>query len=161
LLQQRDPIRASRWRIAFLGENFAPSQFYPVQNAQVPGKVSLAQYGDYLSRASVGVSLMLSPHPSYPPLEMAEAGLVTVTNEFEGRSLRRRFDDILSIELSEPAALADAIETAVARAEPMIGKFSPGRQGTAPVIDAAALFDAEALAVRLRRSITEGAATGA
>jgi O-antigen biosynthesis protein len=159
--QQRDPIRASRWRIAFLGEDFPPSQLYPVQNAEVPGKVSLPQYGDYLSRASVGVSLMLSPHPSYPPLEMAEAGLVTVTNEFEGRSLRRRFDNILSIELSQPAALADAIETAVARAEPMIGKFSPRGQGTAPEIDAAALFDAEALAARLRRSITEPAATGA
>jgi hypothetical protein len=43
----------------------------------------------------------------------------------------------------------------------MIGKFSPRRQGTAPEIEAAALFDAEALAVRLRGSITELAATGA
>lgn len=153
--QQRDPIRASRWRIAFLGEDFPPSRVYPVQNADVPGKVSLAQYGDYLSRASVGVSLMLSPHPSYPPLEMAEAGMITVTNDFEGRSLRGRFEDMITIEHPEPAALADAIEAAVARAEPMIGKVSSRRQGRAPEVDPAVRFDAETLAARLLGSIGE------
>ncbi len=153
--QQRDPIRASRWRVVFLGEDFPPSRVYPVQNAVVRGKVSLARYDDYLSRASVGVSLMLSPHPSYPPLEMAEAGLVTVTNDFEGRSLGLRFDNILSIERAEPFSLADAIEAAVMRAEPMIGGVWPRQRGRAPEIDPAAIFDADALAARLRRSISE------
>lgn len=149
--QQRDPIRASRWRIVFLGEDFPPSQLYPAQNATVAGKASLTQYADYLSRASVGVSLMLSPHPSYPPLEMAEAGLLTITNRFEGRSLESRFENILSLDVCEPAALAEAIETAVARAEPCVGKASPRRRPIPPALEGAAIFNAGVIADRLRK----------
>ncbi|MCX7900564.1 MAG: hypothetical protein N2444_10895, partial [Methylocystis sp.] len=65
--QQRDPIRASRWRVVFLGEDFPNERLYPVQNAMVGGKATLDAYADYLNRALVGVSLMISPHPSYPP----------------------------------------------------------------------------------------------
>ena len=36
---------------------------------------------------------MLSPHPSYPPLEMAEAGVTTITNCYGGKDLRRRFPE--------------------------------------------------------------------
>ncbi|MGJ0508994.1 MAG: rhamnosyltransferase WsaF family glycosyltransferase [Methylocystis sp.] len=157
--QQRDPIRASRWRIVFLGEEFPASQLYPLQNAVVAGKVDLARYADYLSRASIGVSLMLSPHPSYPPLEMAEAGLLTITNDFEGRSLRQRFDDIVCVEAPEPLALADAIESAVERMEPVIGRLTPRRERVSPKMDASALFDAARLAERLRGAAS--AVTGA
>ncbi|GLI91609.1 rhamnosyltransferase WsaF family glycosyltransferase [Methylocystis echinoides] len=158
--QQRDPIRASRWTLLFLGEGFPASWLYPVQNARVLGKASLADYADLLSRASVGVSLMLSPHPSYPPLEMAEAGLVAVTNDFEGRSLRRRFDDVMAVEDVDPLALAEAIEAAVARAEPLIGAITPRRQGRAPALDPDAIFDAGAVAARLRRQFTEPSRAG-
>ena len=43
---------------------------------------SLADYGELLGGSDVLLSLMLSPHPSYPPLEMAAAGGTVVTNTF-------------------------------------------------------------------------------
>jgi hypothetical protein len=43
---------------------------------------SLADYGELLGSSDVLLSLMLSPHPSYPPLEMAAAGGNVVTNTF-------------------------------------------------------------------------------
>ena len=92
-----------------------------MQNATVGGKARLDDYADYLSRALVGVSLMISPHPSYPPLEMAEAGLATITNAFAGKDLRRRFDNIVSPARLDPASLADLIEDTVARMEPFVG----------------------------------------
>ncbi|QGM97397.1 rhamnan synthesis F family protein [Methylocystis parvus] len=149
--QQRDPIRASRWRILFLGEEFPETLVYPVQNAAVGGKVSLAEYANYLSRASVGVSLMLSPHPSYPPLEMAEAGLLTITNQFEGKDLTRRFDNIVSLDLLEPAALADAMEAAVAAMEPRIGETTRRVAPRVPNLEDAGIFDVADFAERLRR----------
>jgi O-antigen biosynthesis protein len=148
--QQRDPIRASRWRIVFLGEEFPEALLYPVQNATVGGKASLEDYASYLSRASVGVSLMLSPHPSYPPLEMAEAGLLTITNDFDGKSLKDRFDNILPLEWLEPASIADAIEAAVAQAEPRAGEIVPRVRPKAPALDTAHRFDVVALAENLR-----------
>lgn len=149
--QQRDPIRASRWRILFLGEEFPDTLAYPVMNASVGGKVSLAAYASCLSRASVGVSLMLSPHPSYPPLEMAEAGLLTVTNRFEGKNLASRFDNIVSLDLLEPAALADAIESAVAAMEPRIGEIVTRVAPRAPALEDARIFDVALFAERLRQ----------
>ncbi|WP_424360144.1 rhamnan synthesis F family protein [Methylocystis parvus] len=148
--QQRDPIRASRWRILFLGEEFPETLVYPVMNASVGGKVSLTDYASYLSCASVGVSLMLSPHPSYPPLEMAEAGLLTITNHFEGKNLTSRFDNIVSLDLLEPAALADAIESAVAAMEPRIGEVVPRATPRAPGLEGVQVFDVALFAERLR-----------
>lgn len=147
--QERDPIRASRWRVVFLGEEFPDTLVYPVQNATVGGKASLEDYAGYLSRASVGVSLMLSPHPSYPPLEMAEAGLLTITNAFEGKNLESRFDNIVSLDLLEPASLADAIEAAVAQMEPCIGETT-GRVTPKATVGTAQPFDIPAFAERLR-----------
>ena len=123
--QQRDPIRASRWHVKFLGDDFEAPLAWPVQNMSVDGKVSLDAYADFLSRASVGVSLMISPHPSYPPLEMAEAGLRTITNAYPGKDLRLRFPDIVSLESTAPDVVADAIEAAVAAMEPRIGTIVP------------------------------------
>ena len=39
-------------------------------------------YGGLLGRSDVLLSLMLSPHTSYPPLEMAAAGGLVVTNTY-------------------------------------------------------------------------------
>ncbi|MBU6525669.1 hypothetical protein OGR47_01405 [Methylocystis sp. MJC1] len=148
--QQRDPIRASRWRLLFLGEEFPDTLAYPVQNATVGGKASLEDYAGYLSRASVGVSLMLSPHPSYPPLEMAEAGLLTITNSFEGKNLTSRFDNIISLDLLEPAFLADAIEAAVAQMEPRIGETTGRVAPRAVPTETGRRFDIPVFAERLR-----------
>ncbi|PWB91990.1 hypothetical protein C5688_03010 [Methylocystis sp. MitZ-2018] len=150
--QQRDPIRASRWNIIFLGEDFPDSLLYPVQNATVGGKARLDDYADHLSRALVGVSLMISPHPSYPPLEMAEAGLATITNAFAGKDLRRRFDNILSPARLDPASLADLIEDTVARMEPFVGAIVARQRPSAPPADAMRRFDPKTLAAELRRA---------
>ena len=150
--QQRDPIRASRWRIVFLGEDFPETLLYPVQNAAVGGKASLEDYADYLNQALVGVSLMISPHPSYPPLEMAEAGLATITNACVGKDLRRRFENIVSLTHLDPRSLADAIEDTVTRMEPYVGAFIPRKSASAPPQDAAHLFDLKNFARKLREA---------
>jgi hypothetical protein len=49
-------------------------------------RVSLAEYQTLLPRYDVGLSLMLTPHPSLVPLEMAAAGLVTVTNTYANKT---------------------------------------------------------------------------
>ena len=127
--QQADPIRASRWKIVMLGQSFDLAHVYPLQNVLIEGKLSLERYADYLSRASVGLSLMLSPHPSYPPLEMAAAGLATIGNAFDGKNLAERFPEIVSLAAVTPDCLAEEIEKAAARMEMWIGEI-PRRGGS-------------------------------
>ena len=125
--QQADPIRASRWNIVFVGESFPQGLIRPLQNATVEGKIALDRYADRLARASVGIALMLSPHPSYPPLEMAEAGLKVVTNAFGARDPRARFPDVLCLDDLTVETIAAAIERAVAEAEPSLGVITARR----------------------------------
>lgn len=50
-------------------------------------KMSLNEYRDLLPHFDVGLSLMLSPHPSLVPLEMAAAGIRVVTNTFANKTV--------------------------------------------------------------------------
>jgi hypothetical protein len=52
-------------------------------------KVNLKEYRETLPSFDVGLSLMLSPHPSLVPIEMAAAGMVTVTNTCENKTAER------------------------------------------------------------------------
>ncbi|WP_147019926.1 rhamnosyltransferase WsaF family glycosyltransferase [Methylorubrum extorquens] len=114
LWQTRNPVSSSSWRVISLGEDYPKSWLNPIQNTDVLGKITLEQYAYWLSRSSIGVSLMLSPHPSYPPLEMAEAGLMTITNDYAFKSMSSRFD-LMSLPYVDEESLADYIEICVNR----------------------------------------------
>ncbi|UPT96059.1 glycosyltransferase [Bradyrhizobium barranii subsp. apii] len=49
-------------------------------------KTDLQTYSERLPSHDVGLSLMLTPHPSLVPLDMASAGMLTVTNTFENKT---------------------------------------------------------------------------
>jgi hypothetical protein len=72
------------------------------------GKLSLSAYPETLRGFDLGISLMLSPHPSYPPLEMASSGLVTVTNRFANKNLESLSGNFVSCD-PNPESLAEAI----------------------------------------------------
>lgn len=111
--QLLNPIESEHWEIISLGENYPASWVPHVRNFSIKGKVTLEQYGHYLSQASIGLSLMISPHPSYPPLEMARAGMLVITNDFDEKNLALRSDNIISIKKVDVDEIATAIEKAV------------------------------------------------
>ena len=43
-------------------------------------------YAELLRAHDVGLALMYTPHPSLVPIEMASAGMLTVTNSFENKT---------------------------------------------------------------------------
>jgi hypothetical protein len=49
-------------------------------------KLNLEDYAKLLPDFDIGLSLMLSPHPSLVPIEMCAAGIVTVTNTFANKT---------------------------------------------------------------------------
>ena len=116
----------------------------------VLGKLSFDEYAYWLNRASIGVSLMVSPHPSYPPLEMAEAGLLTITNTFAGKDLARRFPTIRSIETVDADTLSDAIEDCTARLAKGRGSTAAGSAARPADLPEADLFTVEKLLPFLR-----------
>jgi len=94
-----------------------PEQFrYRIgeQLVRTPGVLSWDAYLELLASSHLGVSLMASPHPSYPPLEMAASGMVVVTNRWGPKDLGALSDRIVSCD-PDAAAVARALAEAEAR----------------------------------------------
>ncbi len=75
------------------------------------------QYAALLRSADIGLSLMLSPHPSYPPLEMAAAGVPCVTTSFGPKTPERLAAICGNVVAAAPALdpLVGALREAMAR----------------------------------------------
>jgi hypothetical protein len=78
------------------------------------GTLSWDGYFDLLGRIDVGLSLMYSPHPSHPPLELAVSGALAVTNELDG--VRSGLHPRVNAVSADVLALSDGLVEAVRRA---------------------------------------------
>jgi hypothetical protein len=97
------------WQVVSAGEQHPDVPLGHGMVLRSVGKLSLDQYAALLHESAVGASLMISPHPSYPPLEMAHFGVLTVTNSFRSKELSAWHDNIVSIDQSTPEAIAEAL----------------------------------------------------
>lgn len=148
--------RYRNWAILSAGAPHAPIALSGGRQVASAGKLSLAAYADELLSTSVGLSLMASPHPSYPPLEMAHFGLLTVTNNFGNKDLSRAHENLISVSRAHPDLLADALADACARIEDNPAAGLSGKSlmpdyiagsGFACALDAAALIAASGAAM--------------
>jgi hypothetical protein len=113
--QGRAPDQNCEWRIAFTIQEFDAGLIAELENATCLGKMASADYADILNRSAIGLSLVIGPHPGCPTLEMASAGAVTITNNYESKEMTARADTILAVDLISPDSIADALDAARAR----------------------------------------------
>ncbi|MNV97528.1 hypothetical protein D3C71_1926580 [compost metagenome] len=52
---------------------------------------------------------MVSPHPSYPPLEMAAFGMGVVTNRYDNKRLDETMANVVSLDAMTPEAICRAL----------------------------------------------------
>ncbi|WP_320006207.1 hypothetical protein [Maridesulfovibrio sp.] len=76
------------------------------------GKLSMEKYASYLEFSHIGISFMVSPHPSYPPLEMASFGLYTITNDFGPKNISSNHPNLKSLPAPDPVLLAAELRRA-------------------------------------------------
>ncbi len=117
LLVWADSPAAEGWEVVSAGAAHRPVQLPRGKVLKPLGKLSISDYGKLLRETSVGISLMASPHPSYPPLEMAHFGIRVLTNSYTGKDLNGRHQNIVSIADLRPAAFADALTSACSEFE--------------------------------------------
>ena len=91
-------------------------------------RVAQREYADTLRQFDVGLALMYTPHPSLVPLEMAAAGLVTVTNTYANKD--RASLEAISGNLIAAEPRIDQIEEALASAEVMSRDFEARVEGS-------------------------------
>lgn len=103
----------SDWQFVSAGEKHPPVCLGGEEYLTSLGKLSINEYAKELSRASIGISLMISPHPSYPPLEMAAFDIRTITNRNKGKDLSLLTSNIVSIGTIDPITLATTLNDCI------------------------------------------------
>jgi len=89
VLIARGEFDFTQWDFHGMGEDFAPVWLGPhIQLTALPWK-GLQGYAQFMRESDVLLSLMHSPHPSYPPLEMAACGRPVVTTTFGSKTAAR------------------------------------------------------------------------
>jgi hypothetical protein len=83
-------------------------------------------YAEFLRKHDLGISLMHSPHPSLVPLEMASAGMVTVTNSYANKTPEALAQISPNLMVGEPTreGLREAMRAAFARAGDFEGRVA-------------------------------------
>lgn len=91
---QAGAFDAADWSFDGIGSvgNFRSVKLTHGQELHLLPRVTLEEYTGLLPQYDLGLSLMLTPHPSLVPLEMASAGMVTITNTFANKTAERLRD---------------------------------------------------------------------
>lgn len=74
-------LAKNEWEVNFFGHDLESIQ---LPNGVIPriwSHMSWTQYAKLVAQMDLGLSLMDTPHPSYPPLDLAASGAVVVTNK--------------------------------------------------------------------------------
>lgn len=73
-------LSLDEWEICFVGKDLSGLKgLENIQPTFIEG-LSWSEYVKFLGSVDVGLSLMYTPHPSYPPLDLAASGCISVTN---------------------------------------------------------------------------------
>lgn len=104
--------RAAEWEIVAPGELQADLDLGPFK-LKALGKLDINAYADLLSSSAIGLSLMVSPHPSYPPLEMAAFGMLVLTNRYANKQLDESVVNVHSVESMTPEGICDGLAALV------------------------------------------------
>jgi hypothetical protein len=128
---------AGEWRIVSAGEQHPDVDLGEGVVLHSLGKLSLDAYANLLRSSAIGLSLMISPHPSYPPLEMSHLGLLVLTNRYGEKDLSTWHPNISSLHSATAQGLAEdlavlcrrfeADPTAGDRARPLVSEFLDAR----------------------------------
>ena len=107
------------WQLHFVGKDIPRVKLANQLEPIYCEGLSWAEYAALIRTMDLGFSLMYMPHPSYPPLDLAAAGAVVVTNRYGNKqNLDNYCKNILCSEISVPALVA-TLRQGVALAQDM------------------------------------------
>jgi glycosyltransferase involved in cell wall biosynthesis len=117
-------LDARRWELVGMGESFSGVRLGQDATLVPAPWLPLRGYAQQMRESDILLSLMLSPHPSYPPLEMAACGGLAVTTVF-GNKTSKALAELSANIIGIPATLegiSEGLEAAVARLDDVEGR---------------------------------------
>jgi hypothetical protein len=112
-------LAGEEWNFHFVGGQLPDIELPGGVRPIVSGLLPWSDYAKLVSKVDLGLCLMDTPHPSYPPLDLAAAGAVVVTNTHGPKtSLDNRSRNIIAAPPSV-SALVEALRLGVALSRDM------------------------------------------
>ena len=94
-------LSPSEWDIILIDDGLEEFSFDDGTTARLVVNPTLTEYLSLVSEADVGLALIAGPHPGFPPLDLAAAGSVVVTNNYGNKSsLASYSENILCVDPS-------------------------------------------------------------
>ena len=120
-------ITNEHWEVWAMGEKLPPVPLGNGVELKPLPWLSFEEYAKQVRTADLLLSLMLSPHPSYPPLEMAASGKLVVTNSFSVKTSERlrKFSTNIIVAEPNPQSVAIALEKAISRINIGLPSYDP------------------------------------
>ena len=117
-------LNVEEWDICFVGKDVPDLTLDGLTKPIILSHMSWSEYSEFIGTVDLGLSLMCTPHPSYPPLDLAASGAVVVTNRFLNKtSLEQYSNNIICADL-DIDALVNALEQGVLLSENATLRFN-------------------------------------
>ncbi len=94
-------INTNEWDIYCAGQQIPELRFSNGYAAKNMGQMSWQEYGNFLKDMDLAVSLMYTPHPSYPPFDVACSGGVVVSNKCANKEFFEQCKNVILSDLKE------------------------------------------------------------
>ncbi len=98
---------AAEWQLISAGEKHPDLTIGVGCELRSCGKLTIEEYAKMMGSCYAGISLMVSPHPSYPPLEMSTFGIKTITNTYENKDMASFNCNMVSLSDMTPENIAN------------------------------------------------------
>lgn len=127
----RGILDTDEWEICFIGQQVPDVTFCNGTKPRAMGQMSWDAYSKFLKQVDLALCLMYTPHPSYPPFDVACSGGVVVTNTYMNK---RTFPQCRNVLMGEPDcdSLVETIRSGVALALDTQARWDNYRNSTIP-----------------------------
>jgi O-antigen biosynthesis protein len=109
----RGVIDPQQWEVVFIGKDVPPVSLGGLLQPLILPPMSWKDYGAFVRSVDLGFCLMATPHPSYPPLDLAASGAVVITNRFGLKQDLSTYSDNIIVSGASVAELVAGLEQGV------------------------------------------------
>lgn len=112
---ERGILDTNEWEVYCVGQNAPVLEFSNGARSNNLGQLSWTEYAEFLTDIDLGLCLMYTPHPSYPPFDVACSGGVVLTNKMMNKVSFDYCKNVIMADLDEDSfmeAFAESIALA-------------------------------------------------
>ncbi len=100
-------LNMEEWDVYCVGQNAPIIHFSTGKDSINMGQLSWTEYAKFLTDVDLGLCLMYTPHPSYPPFDVACSGGVVLTNKMLNKQSFEMCDNVVMTDLDDESFLSN------------------------------------------------------